>query len=110
MPVSGGLVFRVQRSGGGARVGDGGWRVGEGVFGEAGTGGMGGHGGEDGSNGGGVVGSGRSGGSGGEAVELLPTSSTCFGTLYLPRYKDEETLERKLGIALEFGGVGFGTA
>jgi hypothetical protein len=43
-------------------------------------------------------------------VEPLPTSSTCFGTLYLPRYKDEETLERKLGIALEFGGVGFGTA
>jgi hypothetical protein len=41
---------------------------------------------------------------------LLPTSSTCFGTLYLPRYKDEETLERKLGIALEFGGEGFGTA
>lgn len=43
-------------------------------------------------------------------AELLPTSSTCFGTLYLPRYKDEETLERKLEIALEFGGVGFGTA
>lgn len=41
---------------------------------------------------------------------LLPTSSTCFGTLYLPRYRDEGTLERKLGIALEFGGVGFGTA
>lgn len=39
---------------------------------------------------------------------MLPTSSTCFGTLYLPRYKDQETLERKLGIALEFGGVGFG--
>ena len=36
--------------------------------------------------------------------------STCFGTLYLPRYKDEQTLERKLGIALEFGGEGFGTA
>ena len=49
-------------------------------------------------------------GAGEEAVQLLPTSSTCFGTLYLPRYKDEETLERKLGIALEFGGVGFGTA
>ena len=48
----------------------------------------------------------------GDAEErmLLPTSSTCFGTLYLPRYKDEETLERKLGIALEFGGEGFGTA
>ena len=45
-----------------------------------------------------------------EDVQLLPTSSTCFGTLYLPRYKDEATLERKLGIALEFGGVGFGTA
>jgi hypothetical protein len=46
----------------------------------------------------------------GSRVELLPTSSTCFGTLYLPRYKDEETLERKLGVALEFGGMGFGTA
>jgi hypothetical protein len=45
-----------------------------------------------------------------EDAMLLPTSSTCFGTLYLPRYKDEETLERKLGIALEFGGEGFGTA
>jgi hypothetical protein len=56
-------------------------------------------------------GEGRSGGGGwGTETELLPTSSTCFGTLYLPRYKDEETLERKLGIALEFGGVGFGTA
>ena len=41
---------------------------------------------------------------------LLPTSSTCFGTLYLPRYPDEETLEGKLGVALEFGGEGFGTA
>lgn len=43
-------------------------------------------------------------------VEALPTSSTCFGTLYLPKYRDEETLERKLRVALEFGGVGFGTA
>jgi hypothetical protein len=43
-------------------------------------------------------------------MSFLPTSSTCFGTLYLPRYKDEETLERKLEIALEFGGEGFGTA
>lgn len=46
----------------------------------------------------------------GGKMTLLPTSSTCFGTLYLPRYKDEETLEQKLGIALEFGGEGFGTA
>lgn len=45
-----------------------------------------------------------------EDVEALPTSSTCFGTLYLPKYRDEETLERKLRVALEFGGVGFGTA
>jgi len=53
----------------------------------------------------------RAGGGGwGTETELLPTSSTCFGTLYLPRYKDEATLERKLGVALEFGGVGFGTA
>lgn len=42
--------------------------------------------------------------------EQLPTSSTCFGTLYLPRYVDEEMLEWKLNVALEFGGVGFGTA
>ncbi|KAM0723758.1 hypothetical protein Q7P37_000748 [Cladosporium fusiforme] len=40
---------------------------------------------------------------------LLPTSSTCFGTLYLPKYRSEEELERKLQIALEFGGLGFGT-
>lgn len=46
----------------------------------------------------------------GEWEEHLPTSSTCFGTLYLPHYKDEETLERKLSVALEFGGIGFGTA
>jgi hypothetical protein len=124
---AGGLVFRVQRSGGGdgnGRIGGQGWngrsgaQVGfeeEGVF-------VRGSGGGGGGDGGGVAGDGEQGsvdGAGGEPevgggwgteTELLPTSSTCFGTLYLPRYKDEETLERKLGIALEFGGVGFGTA
>ncbi len=40
--------------------------------------------------------------------KVLPTSSTCFGVLYLPMYPDSETLERKLSIALEAGLGGFG--
>lgn len=40
--------------------------------------------------------------------EALPTSSTCFGTLYLPKYPSGEVLERKLTVALEMGGEGFG--
>jgi hypothetical protein len=133
---AGGLVFRVQRSGGGdgngnGRMGGQGWDGGtdgggrsgaevgfeeEGVF-VRGSGG--GESGGSGEQGGILDGAGegeeggvseRGGGGWGTETELLPTSSTCFGTLYLPRYKDEETLERKLGIALEFGGVGFGTA
>ena len=114
---AGGLVFRVQRSGGhgGGRGGFGGpggfaGQAGQGEFG-------GGGGGQDGqgalnwnADGEGEAGSERVQEDEDEDVQMLPTSSTCFGTLYLPRYKDEATLERKLSIALEFGGVGFGTA
>ena len=139
VPVTGAgaLTFRVQRSGGGA--GGGGGMAGSGDedgrgaeaggfdegqdaqddF-EGGGGDLHGESGGDGddANGGwglhGGAGAGRErragGGGWGTETELLPTSSTCFGTLYLPRYKDEATLERKLGVALEFGGVGFGTA
>ena len=41
-------------------------------------------------------------------VERLPTSSTCFGKLFLPPYRSEERLEKMLGIALEEGCAGFG--
>ena len=41
--------------------------------------------------------------------EDLPTSSTCFGTLSLPKYKDVRVLEEKLSLALEYGLEGFGT-
>lgn len=43
------------------------------------------------------------------AEEGLPTSSTCFGTLMLPRYANSTVLERKLTVAVEMGGEGFGT-
>ena len=39
----------------------------------------------------------------------LPTSSTCFRTLYLPKYPSAEVLERKLSVAFEYGLEGFGT-
>ena len=39
----------------------------------------------------------------------LPTSSTCFGTLNLPKYRSTEILERKLQVAVEYGAEGFGT-
>jgi hypothetical protein len=38
---------------------------------------------------------------------LLPTSSTCFGRLHLPEYKDEEVMGRKLGLAIR-NSKGFG--
>ena len=44
-----------------------------------------------------------------EDLEHLPTSSTCFGTLYLPRYANAEALEEKLSRAIEYGLEGFGT-
>ena len=43
------------------------------------------------------------------AEELLPTSSTCFGNMMLPRYQNGAVLEEKLTVALEMGGEGFGT-
>ena len=41
-------------------------------------------------------------------VESLPTSSTCFGKLFLPPYESEERLQKSLTTALEHGMVGFG--
>ena len=40
----------------------------------------------------------------------LPTSSTCFGMLVLPKYESSEVLEGKLGLALRYGLEGFGSA
>lgn len=58
-------------------------------------------------------GSGHSGGSWTIAATedddgILPRASTCFATLYLPMYRDEETLEARLIKAVEWGGEGFG--
>jgi hypothetical protein len=39
--------------------------------------------------------------------DMLPTSSTCFGKLYLPDYEDEGKMERKLGLAIR-NSKGFG--
>jgi hypothetical protein len=39
---------------------------------------------------------------------MLPTSSTCFGKLFLPAYESREVLERMLRVAVEEGMVGFG--
>ncbi|KIW04168.1 uncharacterized protein PV09_04484 [Verruconis gallopava] len=41
-------------------------------------------------------------------VNMLPTSSTCFGKLFLPPYESEEAVSRMLGIAIEEGTSGFG--
>ncbi|KAK5162879.1 uncharacterized protein LTR77_011136 [Saxophila tyrrhenica] len=38
----------------------------------------------------------------------LPSSSTCFGTLYLPRYSSTKMLSKKLDDALNLGLEGFG--
>lgn len=38
----------------------------------------------------------------------LPTSSTCFGTLFLPKYDSTETMERMINLALDLGEQGFG--
>lgn len=38
----------------------------------------------------------------------LPTSSTCFGILYLPRYNTMAEMERALNTALDLGEYGFG--
>ncbi|KAH7396785.1 hypothetical protein DE146DRAFT_51036 [Phaeosphaeria sp. MPI-PUGE-AT-0046c] len=39
--------------------------------------------------------------------DMLPTSSTCFGKLYLPEYDSEETLKKKLILAIR-NSKGFG--
>lgn len=39
--------------------------------------------------------------------DMLPTSSTCFGKLYLPEYDSEETLKQKLILAIR-NSKGFG--
>lgn len=41
--------------------------------------------------------------------DALPTSSTCFGTLMLPKYASAEILAQKLDLALKYGLEGFGT-
>jgi hypothetical protein len=43
----------------------------------------------------------------GNDSEQLPTSSTCFGKLYLPEYKDKEKMRRKLALAIQ-NAKGFG--
>jgi hypothetical protein len=43
----------------------------------------------------------------GEDSEQLPTSSTCFGKLYLPEYKVKEKMKRKLELAIQ-NAKGFG--
>ncbi|KAF2036449.1 hypothetical protein EK21DRAFT_51609 [Setomelanomma holmii] len=40
-------------------------------------------------------------------TDMLPTSSTCFGKLYLPEYVEEEVLRTRLGIAIGYAR-GFG--
>lgn len=44
-----------------------------------------------------------------DSIEALPTSSTCFGTLLLPRYASSDILAQKLDLALKYGTEGFGT-
>lgn len=42
-------------------------------------------------------------------LDHLPTSSTCFGTLVLPKYESVSVLDRKLSLALKYGVEGFGS-
>ena len=44
-----------------------------------------------------------------ENTDQLPTSSTCFRTLFLPKYPSMEVLDKKLTLAFEYGLEGFGT-
>jgi hypothetical protein len=44
-----------------------------------------------------------------EGKENLPTASTCFGTLGLPRYPSREVLVKKLDMAIEYAYEGFGS-
>ncbi|KAK3701762.1 hypothetical protein LTR37_015282 [Vermiconidia calcicola] len=43
------------------------------------------------------------------STQHLPTSSTCFGTLLLPKYPSADILDNKLSVALKYGLEGFGT-
>jgi hypothetical protein len=43
------------------------------------------------------------------SMDHLPTSSTCFGTLMLPKYGNVDVLDRKLSLALKYGVEGFGS-
>lgn len=43
----------------------------------------------------------------GSDSDQLPTSSTCFGKLYLPEYKDRDKMKRKLELAIQ-NAKGFG--
>ncbi|KAJ4350577.1 hypothetical protein N0V95_004626 [Ascochyta clinopodiicola] len=43
----------------------------------------------------------------GDDSEQLPTSSTCFGKLYLPEYRDKDKMKRKLELAIQ-NAKGFG--
>lgn len=42
-------------------------------------------------------------------LDHLPTSSTCFGTLVLPKYESVTVLDKKLSLALKYGVEGFGS-
>lgn len=44
-----------------------------------------------------------------ESPEHLPTCSTCFATLQLPRYPTLDVLDKKLSLAIKYGLEGFGT-
>lgn len=43
------------------------------------------------------------------SLDHLPTSSTCFGTLMLPKYTSVDILDKKLSLALKYGVEGFGS-
>ena len=44
-----------------------------------------------------------------DCVDNLPTSSTCFRTLFLPKYSSMEMLDEKLILAFKYGLEGFGS-
>eukprot|EP01052_Picozoa_sp_SAG31_P025952 SAG31_NODE_2314_length_5953_cov_1.996413_4_plen_69_part_00 len=41
-------------------------------------------------------------------IERLPQAATCFNTLYLPPYQNEEQLKDKLEFAITEASAGFG--
>ena len=42
-------------------------------------------------------------------ADYLPASSTCFRTLFLPKYSSTEVLDQKMSLAFKYGLEGFGT-